>query len=145
DFRLGTHNDVKALIAERDALRKRAAALEPDRCLVMEELPEPRTTSVLRRGSFLDPAEAVVPGIPEFLGSTPQGPPNRLTLARWLVSPDNPLIGRVTVNRWWAELFGQGLVSTPEDFGLRGQWPSHPELLDWLAVQLVESGWSMKS
>ena len=84
------------------------------------------------------------PGTPEHLHPLPAGPANRITLANWLVAPNNPLVARVTVNRWWAELFGHGIVATVEDFGLKGDAPSHPDVLDWLAVEFVENGWSMK-
>ena len=81
-----------------------------------------------------NPAKKVEAGTPGILHTEIEGPPNRLTLARWLVDKNNPLVARVTVNRWWAELFGQGIVPTVEDFGIKGEEPSHPELLDWLAV-----------
>jgi hypothetical protein len=88
----------------------------------------------------------VQPGVPSFLPPLPQGAPaNRLTFARWLVSPENPLTARVTVNRQWAAFFGRGIVRTTEDFGFQGELPSHPELLDWLAVEFMQRGWSMKS
>jgi mono/diheme cytochrome c family protein len=119
--------------------------------LVMKELSRPRETRVFLRGDFRSPGERVSPGAPAVLSPlkmTPvahaPGSPNRLDLARWLVSPENPLSARVTVNRWWAELFGRGLVATPEDFGLRGEPPTHPDLLDWLACEFMDSGWSMK-
>jgi hypothetical protein len=100
---------------------------------------------VLRRGNFLDPGEEIESGTPEVLHPFRRGATaNRLDLARWLVSRENPLVARVTVNRWWAELFGRGLVATPEDFGIKGELPSHPELLDWLAVEFMDHGWSLK-
>jgi hypothetical protein len=115
--------------------------------LVLSERPpdNPRPTYVHRRGEFLQPAERVEPGVLSVLPPLPKGAPrNRLTFARWLVDPDNPLVGRVTMNRQWAALFGRGLVRTTEDFGYQGEPPTHPELLDWLAVELVRRGWSIK-
>ncbi|HUG94112.1 MAG TPA: DUF1553 domain-containing protein, partial [Planctomycetaceae bacterium] len=95
-------------------------------------------THIHRRGEFLQAAERVEPGVLSFLHSFPDGAPrDRLSFARWLVDPANPLVGRVTVNRHWAVLFGRGLVRTVEDFGFQGELPSHPELLDWLAVEFV--------
>ena len=134
------------------ALRQARAKVEQElgshagpRTLVMREVAEPRMTSVLKRGSFLDPGERVAAGVPEALHALPPGGAgNRLDLARWLVARANPLVARVTVNRWWQEFFGAGLVRTPEDFGAKGEAPTHPELLDWLAVEFMEGGWSMK-
>ncbi|MFN9721897.1 MAG: PSD1 and planctomycete cytochrome C domain-containing protein [Planctomyces sp.] len=121
------------------------AALAPATTLVMVEQ-QPRPAFIFQRGDYRQPGAAVQPGIPAlFRGSQPAPQPqNRLELARWLVSPANPLAARAAVNRWWAELFGTGLVATPEDLGSRCEPPSHPELLDWLAVELIENGWSMK-
>ena len=114
--------------------------------LVMKERKEPRETHVLARGNFLNPGEKVMPGVPAILPPLPAGQPtNRLMLARWLVSPENPLTARVTVNRIWEQFFGRGLVETSEDFGTQGERPTHPELLDWLATEFVRQGWSMKS
>ena len=136
--------------------RERIAALEKQvadfdarlpRTMVMQELAAPRATYVLERGEYdkPDPARPVERGIPAALGQLPEGAPaNRLGLAQWLVSPDNPLVARVAVNRWWEMLFDAGIVRTTEDFGLQGEWPSHPELLDWLAVELRESGWNVQ-
>jgi hypothetical protein len=120
--------------------------VQPATSRVMQELSEPRPTYVAKRGDFLSPGEKVTGGMPLVLPAWPaQAPVNRLGLARWLVSPDQPLTARVTVNRLWAELFGQGIVSTLEEFGTQGAPPSHPELLDWLAVTFAsEDQWSMK-
>ncbi len=116
--------------------------------LVMQERPRdnPRPTFVHKRGEFLQPTERALPAVLSMLPSLPpDAPRNRLSLARWLVSGTNPLTGRVTMNRQWAAFFGRGLVRTVEDFGYQGDRPTHPELLDWLAVSLVEHGWSMKT
>jgi hypothetical protein len=113
----------------------------------MKELPEPRETFVHIRGNFLNKGDKVEAGVPEVLHDLhiAEGEkPSRLTLARWLVSPENPLTARVVVNRMWEEFFERGLVETSEDFGSRGQRPTHPELLDWLATEFMRDGWSMK-
>jgi uncharacterized protein DUF1549/uncharacterized protein DUF1553/concanavalin A-like lectin/glucanase superfamily protein/cytochrome c len=109
--------------------------------MVMEELPEPRPTFLLKRGAYDAPGEKVSRGIPSALPPMPASyPPNRLGFARWLVSPEHPLTARVAVNRFWQMLFGTGLVKTGEDFGLQGELPSHPKLLDWLAVEFMNGG-----
>jgi mono/diheme cytochrome c family protein len=108
--------------------------------LIMEELDPPRETYVLVRGDFRTRGERVQPGTPSFLPPLPAGPTNRLALARWLVSKEHPLTARVTVNRYWAMLFGNGLVKTANDFGSQGEWPSHPELLDFLATRFRDGG-----
>ena len=112
---------------------------------VSVELPEPRPAHVLVRGDFQQPAERVERDVPAILPPLPDdGPRNRLALGRWLFDPAHPLTARVTVNRFWAQLFGRGIVETIGDFGLLGRYPSHPELLDWLAVEFRESGWDTK-
>ena len=144
DYRSKFDPRSKQLASRLAATKNMIKSISPETTLVMIELDEPRMTSVFERGDYRNPGEKVVPGTPQVLHPLPEGPPNRLTLARWLASPDNPLVARVTVNRWWAELFGRGIVTTVEDFGIKGDAPSHPELLDWLAVEFVENGWSMK-
>ncbi|HEY7326345.1 MAG TPA: PSD1 and planctomycete cytochrome C domain-containing protein [Gemmataceae bacterium] len=131
--------------AEIDRLRKQLLAY-PTTLVLTERPPEnPRPTFVHNRGEFLQPKERVEPNVFSVLPPLPRETPrNRLGLARWLVSRDNPLTGRVTMNRQWAAFFGRGIVPTLQDFGYQGERPSHPELLDWLAVELVKQGWSMK-
>ncbi len=116
-----------------------------DVSLVAQERPSVAYADILTRGIYTARKERVEANTPHFLPPLPAGRPhNRLALADWTVSPENPLTARVTVNRMWNELFGAGLVETTEDFGIMGQRPSHPELLDWLAVEFRESGWDMK-
>ncbi len=104
--------------------------------LVLESREEPRATHIFKRGDFRRLGDLVTPGIPAVLGAIPTNEPlNRLALAKWLVSTNNPTVARVIVNRVWAQYFGRGLVTTPEDFGTQGEKPSHPELLDWLACE----------
>lgn len=113
--------------------------------MVMDRIDQPRQTHILTRGLYNKPTDPIEPGVPSVLPPLPaDAPRNRLTLARWLVSPDHPLTARVTVNRYWQLFFGSGLVRTPEDFGVQGQPPTYPKLLDWLAVEFIESGWDVK-
>jgi hypothetical protein len=137
---------VQSKSPELKAVRDQLAAAKKElngkiaKTLVMKELPEPRETFVHIRGNFLNKGDKVEHGVPDVLHdlSIAQGErPGRLTLARWLVSLENPLTARVTVNRIWEEFFERGLVATSEDFGTRGERPTHPELLDWLACELM--------
>ncbi len=127
--------------SRRDTLRNQVP-----RVMVMEDLPKVRPTFQLVRGSYQNPGAEVPATLPATLAPGHRVPgPDRLELARWLISPTNPLPARVTVNRFWQQLFGVGLVKTAEDFGLQGERPSHPELLDWLALEFIGSGWDVKA
>jgi len=113
--------------------------------LVAREKASPAYAHILNRGVYSDLGDRVEPGTPGFLPPLPKGrKPDRLALADWVVSPENPLLARVTVNRMWQEVFGRGIVRSPGDFGIVGERPSHPELLDWLAVEFRENGWDVK-
>ncbi len=115
--------------------------------MVMQELTKPRDIHVLKRGQYDHPGDKVTVGVPAVfppLHATPRAA-NRLDLAKWLVAPDHPLTARVAVNRWWEMYFGNGLVKTLADFGITGEYPSHPELLDWLATELIRTGWNIKA
>ncbi len=115
--------------------------------MIMNDVPKMRDTFILARGDYASPMQdhKVEPDVPAALPALPAGASaNRLGLATWITQPDNPLTARVTVNRYWSMLFGEGIVRSLEDFGAQGEWPSHPDLLDWLAVDFVESGWNIK-
>jgi Protein of unknown function (DUF1553)/Protein of unknown function (DUF1549)/Planctomycete cytochrome C/Concanavalin A-like lectin/glucanases superfamily len=134
------NHQIQQMDTELDNLSKGG-----DLSLVAVEKPSVSYADVLTRGVYTARKERVEANTPHFLPPLPAGMPhNRLALAEWTVSPDNPLTARVTVNRMWNELFGAGLVETTEDFGIMGQRPSNPELLDWLAVEFRDSGWDMK-
>lgn len=131
-----------------EVLRNELAEMKPPTTVpIMRELPEDkrRETRIQLRGNHLDLGAMVEPGLPEDLHPAPSGPLDRLALANWLVDPDNPLTARVTANRFWEAIFGIGLVRTSEEFGSQGEPPSHPALLDWLANELVVSGWDIKA
>lgn len=137
---------VKALLARANEQAAEAkTATGPMKVMVLEDQKEPRDTFVLVRGVWDKHGDKVQPGVPISIAPWPERQPlNRLGLAHWIVSTENPLTARVIVNQLWQLLFGNGLVRTPEDFGLQGERPSHPELLDWLAVEFMESGWDTK-
>jgi len=132
---------LKALGEERLAIRRRGAVTH-----VMNERKDTQPfANILYRGMYDQPRERVEPNVPAALPPMPASfPRNRLGLARWLMDPANPLTARVTVNRFWQEIFGAGLVKTSEDFGSQGQPPSHPELLDWISCQFRDAGWDVK-
>ena len=141
---LMTAPELAAARAPLDALLREPTMLTT---LVFQERPDanPRKTFVHHRGEWTQPTHTVDPDVLSILNPLPSdSPKNRLALAKWLVSPDNPLTARVVVNRTWAAFFGRGIVKTQEDFGYQGSPPSHPQLLDWLAVEFMKDGWSMK-
>lgn len=137
----GVRDAERALEAHRKTKPSVASAM------VLRKRMEPRTTHLFERGSFLSPQEVMAPAVPAVLPGLKEneGPATRLDFARWLVSDDNPLTARVTVNRAWMQFFGTGLVRTENDFGLRGEAPTHPELLDHLACEFVAGGWDTRA
>jgi hypothetical protein len=145
--RVSAHWRVTA--AETAPLRERIADLEAalpafPTAMVLRERAEPRSTRLLLKGSYLSPGEVVQPGVPAALNRDGRGVHDRREFAQWLVDGSNPLTARVFVNRAWEQIFGRGLVETVEDFGAQSPLPSHRELLDWLACEFVNSGWSVK-
>jgi ubiquinone/menaquinone biosynthesis C-methylase UbiE len=145
----------RSVLALHQPAAKKVEDLKRERARLQAEIPTtlitqavpPRTMRILPRGNWQDDSAPIVtPAIPEFLGkiAVKDRRPTRLDLAQWMVSRDNPLVARVLVNRLWKLLFGQGLVRTCDDLGTQGTWPTHPELLDWLAVELIDSGWNVK-
>ncbi len=140
------YREAAKQLAELGAKQREIEGAVP-RTMVMKELATPRPTFVLSRGQYDQPDKSrpVTRRPPTVLGALPEGAPqNRLGLAQWLTSPTNPLTARIAVNRVWELLFGVGIVKTSEDFGLQGEWPSHPELLDYMAVTFRENGWDLK-
>jgi mono/diheme cytochrome c family protein len=134
------HRQLAEVDKEREKLEKQLPTT-----LVSKELPQPRQAYILKRGEYDQRGAPVGRATPAFLPPLPAGAPlNRLGLARWLVAPNQPLTARVAVNRFWLHFFGTGIVKTAEDFGTQGEAPSHPELLDWLAVQFQADSWDMK-
>ena len=144
DYFLAHHHPNTSLKERIAALEKQAAAAFPA-TMIMQDLAKPRATYLLHRGQYNEPREQVSPGVPSILPPlVADAPANRLGFARWLVEPSHPLTARVAVNRYWQRLFGIGLVKTSEDFGVQGELPSHPDLLDWLAMEFIRSGWDVK-
>ncbi len=136
-----TTASLQNLLLDREALQRAFPTV-----MVMAERPERRDTFLLLRGAYDKPGDKVEPGVPAALPPLPKGAPdNRLGFAKWVVDPANPLTARVIMNRFWQMYFGTGIVKTVEDFGVQGEWPSHPELLDWLATEFVRSGWDIKA
>lgn len=147
EFYLKNDGTVMASRQKREEAKKRReqAEKETPSTMVMREREKPRETFILVKGAYDKFAEKVSHGVPAVLPALPaDAAPNRLSLARWLVSAEHPLTARVAVNRYWQMFFGVGLVKTAEDFGVQGEKPSHPELLDWLAREFIESGWNVK-
>jgi mono/diheme cytochrome c family protein len=145
DPRSKTKEVLAKLRAEEDAYMSKMAI---PTVMILEEMEKPRPTYLLKRGQYdaPDKSQSLDPGVPAFLPPLPNGVlANRLGLARWLVDPANPLVARVEVNRLWGRLFGAGLVTTPDNLGSQGEPPADPELLDWLATELVRTGWDIKA
>jgi len=141
--------DEWKLLKENEAKKTDIAEMEKSlttTTLIAQELPTPRVTKILERGEYHSPiGEPLTPGVPAVMSPFPDDAPrNRLGLAQWLTSDEQPLVPRVLVNRMWQRVFGYGLVRTPEDFGLQGEQATHPQLLDWLAVDLREKDWDLK-
>ena len=149
DYYLANYEDTyQRSIKELKALRtEKNALIEPvPEVMVMDEMEKPRPVYLLERGSYDAHGEEVHPGTPQYVMPFPDTlPRNRLGLAQWLMHADNPLTARVVVNRYWQQYFGSGIVGTPDDFGNQGELPTHPELLDWLAVEFMASGWDVKA
>jgi hypothetical protein len=140
--------ELRRQYSELKDLRSQKQDLEQSipTAMVMSEMKTPRESFVLARGDYRNQTEKVQPGVPAILPPLPKDAPlNRLTLAKWLVDPGHPLTARVAVNRFWQMYFGYGIVKTQEDFGVQGEAPVHPELLDWLATEFIRTGWDVRA
>ena len=147
-LKYGAPEKERQLYAQLKDLRTKKTTLEDaiPTVMIMAEMKKPRDTFILGRGQYDNPKDKVTAGVPAFLPPMAPGlPMNRLGLAKWIVSPANPLTARVAVNHFWQEYFGTGIVKTSEDFGSQGEPPSNPQLLDWLATEFVRTGWNVKA
>ncbi len=141
----GTFETLRSKLAEGEKKRKQLEGQIPTTLVFREKGGDPKPAFMLKRGEYDQKGEKVGRAVPAFLPPLPPNAPvNRLGLAQWLVAPNHPLTARVAVNRFWLQVFGTGIVKTAEDFGAQGEPPSHPELLDWLAVQFRDEGWDVK-
>ncbi|HAL12457.1 MAG TPA: hypothetical protein DCP67_01490 [Planctomycetaceae bacterium] len=139
--------DIQKRLPDNDDRKQKITELDTEHpfVMIMRDMDAPRTARILTRGQYDAPSEEVQPGLPSVLpGITEDAPVNRLAMARWLVNGRHPLTARVFVNRIWEQLFGTGLVKTSENLGVQSDWPSHPKLLDWLAIGFAENGWNIK-
>src|SRR5207248_1471133 len=146
-FRRANSPEFKEMFEDVEKWREEDSGIDKaiPTTLVAKEMDKSRDTFELMRGEYDKKGEKIEPGVPSILPPWPKDTPtNRLGFARWLVDPSHPLTARVTVNRLWQQYFGIGLVKTTEDFGVQGERPSHPELLDWLATEFVRTGWDVK-
>ncbi|MFK7777998.1 MAG: PSD1 and planctomycete cytochrome C domain-containing protein [Gimesia sp.] len=144
DYFLVHHNPQQELKQRIAAIEKQIQSSTPA-TMIMQDLAKPRATFLLERGQYNEPRDQVSANVPAiFPAMAKTAPKNRLGFAKWLVDPSHPLTARVAVNRYWQRIFGLGLVKTSEDFGVQGELPSHPELLDWLALEFIRSGWDVK-
>jgi mono/diheme cytochrome c family protein len=144
----GTREQFKTMRAKLEPMEKERKEISDKipLTLVFQEMDKPRGAFVLKRGEYDKRGDAVQPGTPKFLPPLPQSDvTNRLTFAKWLTATNHPLTSRVIVNRYWQQFFGTGIVKTAQDFGSQGEWPSHPELLDWLATHFMGTGWNVKN
>ena len=139
--------DIQKRLPDNDDRKQKITELDTEHpfVMIMRDMDTPRTARILTRGQYDAPSEEVQPGLPSVLpGITEDAPVDRLAMARWLVNGRHPLTARVFVNRIWEQLFGTGIVKTSENLGIQSDWPSHPKLLDWLAIGFTESGWNIK-
>ncbi|MGB0579334.1 MAG: PSD1 and planctomycete cytochrome C domain-containing protein [Limisphaerales bacterium] len=153
-YRAESDSILKKLNAESAATTKKLKALEAPKTLVMQEMAKPRDSFMFKRGVYTAKGEPMKPLVPAVLHPLQDKhfqhngqkitEPNRLVMAKWLMDSDNPITARTAVNRFWQEIFGRGIVTTPEDFGIKGEPPTHPGLIDWLANHFIENDWSMK-
>ena len=143
EYFLAHHNPDRMINERITSIEKQQTASFPE-TMIMQDMAKPRATHLLHRGQYNEPGEKVSAGVPAIFPAMEKNPNTRLGFAQWLMNPDHPLTARVAVNRYWQQLFGTGLVKTAEDFGIQGELPSHPDLLDWLALEFIRSGWDTR-